>query len=464
VIIILDIIPIKRDTLHFNELNIRDDLKATIKNLGLDTLTPIQEEAIPVIMNGSDIIVQAKTGSGKTISFALPIIEKLRSKNKNPKVLVIAPTRELCEQIATVFRGLGASLPNLKIVTLYGGVSLREQAKNMLRGVDIVIGTAGRLNDHIFRETLALDDIETLVLDEADRMLDMGFFDDIMKIIHRIENRSQTMLFSATYPANIEKLSSKIMKDPIMINTQTDTHVSIEEYLYKVKDKYQALLLILKAYKPRSSIVFCNTKAEANNLFDFLDDLHFDIALLHGDFEQRDRDEALLLFKNGSLPLLIATDVASRGLDIDDVELIVNFDIPFKCETYTHRIGRSARAGKEGIAVSLFTGKEEKYVSEILPHLSELNIDYLPVDKKFEIKGIFRTLCIFGGKKDKLRKGDLLGTLCKELGFNVKDIGDIAITDKSSYIAINKKSIDSNLSKLQKIKIKNKNFRVKFIY
>ncbi len=294
---------------------------------------------------------------------------------------------------------MGHVYKNLKIVTLYDGVSLRAQATNMLRGADIVIGTAGRLNDHLFSKTLVLDTIETLILDEADRMLDMGFFDDIMKVIDHIKKKPQTMLFSATYPENIKKLSSKIMKNPMMINIHTDTVINIEEYLYKVKDKYQALLPILQTYKPTSTIIFCNTKAEANSLFDFLDDLHFDIALLHGDFEQRDRDEALMLFKNGSLPLFIATDVASRGLDIDDVELVVNFDIPFKSETYTHRIGRTARAGKEGIAVSLFTSREERVATEILPNLVSLNIDALSVNKKFEIKGAFRTLCIFGGKR-----------------------------------------------------------------
>jgi ATP-dependent RNA helicase DbpA len=450
--------------LHFNDLDIQDELKNIVKNLGLDTLTLVQQEAIPAIIAGKDIIVEAKTGSGKTISFALPIIEKLNPKNKNPKVLVIAPTRELCEQIATVFRSLGTFVQNLKIVTLYGGISLRGQVANMQNGVDVVIGTAGRLNDHLFRETLILDNIETLVLDEADRMLDMGFFDDIIKVISHIKNKPQTMLFSATYPSNIEKLASKIMKNPTMIKMQTDCAIEIEEYLYKTKDKYQALLSVLKLFKPKSTIVFCNTKVGANSLFDFLEDLHFDIALLHGDFEQKDRDEALLLFKNGSLPLLIATDVASRGLDIDDVELVVNFDIPFKSETYTHRIGRTARAGKEGIAVSLYTSREEKLASEILPYLSPLNVDNLTIDKNFVIKGNFGTICVFGGKKDKLRKGDLLGALCKDLGFDAKNIGDITITDKKSYIAVKKQEMDKNLSKIQKIKIKSKNFNINTIY
>lgn len=450
--------------MHFNDLDIKDELKSTIKNLGFDTLTPVQQETIPAIIKGEDVIVQAKTGSGKTISFVLPIMEKLTSKNKNPKVLVIAPTRELCEQIASVFRSLGTFVQNLKVVTLYGGVSLRSQVANMAHGVDVVIGTAGRLNDHLFRETLVLDDIETLVLDEADRMLDMGFFDDIMKVINRIKNKPQTMLFSATYPSNIEKLTSNIMKNPTMIKIQTDCVVEIEEYLYKVKDKYQALLTVLKSFKPKSTIVFCNTKAEANVLFDFFDDLHFDIALLHGDFEQDKRDESLLLFKNGSLPLLIATDVASRGLDIDDVELVINFDIPFKSETYTHRIGRTARAGKEGLAVSLYTNREEKLASEVLPNLGPMSIDNLSMDNSFEVKGDFRTICIYGGKRDKLRKGDFLGALCKDLGFDAKNIGDITITDKNSFIAVKKQEMNKYSLKIQKIKIKSKNFNIKTIY
>jgi len=445
---------------HFNDLDISQEAKKTLSILGFEILTPIQSETIPAILEGRDIIAQAQTGSGKTLAFALPLIEKIAPQQQLPQALIIAPTRELCEQIASVIKSISIHKANLKVITLYGGVPLRGQSASLEKGADIIIGTAGRLNDHLFRKTLILDNIQTLILDEADRMLDMGFYDDIIKITSALPRKPQSLLFSATYPENIDKLARAILKNPLTIKTESKHKVKINEFAYEVKNKDEAILTILQSYKPSSVVIFCNTKLQTDELSNFLLDNDFDVATLHGDFEQRDRNESLLQFANGSLPILVATDVASRGLDIDDIEMIINYDIPHKGETYTHRIGRTARAGKDGIAISLFTARSREFIEEIMPNASICSLGSLKPDKNFAMQGEFRTIHIDGGKRDKLRKGDILGTLCKELEVNPNDIGQIDITDKASYVAIRKHIIKNILKALQKTTIKKRKFRV----
>jgi len=445
---------------HFKDLNISQEAKKTLSILGFETLTPIQDGVIPAILEGRDLIAQAQTGSGKTLAFALPLIEKITPQQQLPQALIIAPTRELCEQIASVIKSISIHKANLKVVTLYGGVPLRGQSASLEKGADIIIGTAGRLNDHLFRKTLILDNIKTLILDEADRMLDMGFYDDIIKITSSLTKKPQSLLFSATYPENIDKLARAILKDPLTVQTETKHKAKIDEFAYEVKNKDEAVLTILQSYKPSSVVIFCNTKVQTDELSDFLLDNDFDVATLHGDFDQRDRNESLLQFSNGSFPVLVATDVASRGLDIDNIEMIINYDIPHKKETYTHRIGRTARAGKDGIAVSLFARRSKEIIEEIMPNASIGSLDSLKADKNFAIQGKFRTIHIDGGKRDKLRKGDILGTLCKELGMDPNDIGQIVVTDKASYAAIRKHTAKNTLKALQKTTIKKRKFRV----
>ena len=445
---------------HFKDLNISQEAKKTLSMLGFETLTPIQSGAIPAIIEGRDIIAEAQTGSGKTLAFALPLIENITPQQQLPQALIIAPTRELCEQIAGVIKSISIHKANLKIITLYGGVPLRGQSASLSIGADIIIGTAGRLNDHLFRKTLVLDNIKTLILDEADRMLDMGFYDDIIKITSALPKKPQSLLFSATYPENIDKLARAILKNPLTVKIEAEHKVNVEEIAYEVKNKDEAILTILQSYKPASVVIFCNTKVQTDELSDFLLDNDFDVATLHGDFDQRDRNESLLQFANGSLPVLVATDVASRGLDIDDIEMIINYDIPHKSETYTHRIGRTARAGKDGIAISLFTGRSKEFMEEIMPNASICSLNSLKPDKNFAMQGEFGTIHIDGGKRDKLRKGDILGVLCKELDINPNDIGQIDITDKASFVAIRRYLVASALKGLQKTTIKKRKFRV----
>jgi len=444
---------------QFSDLSISNESKQTLSSLGFETLTAIQNLCINHILNGKDIIAQAQTGSGKTLAFALPLVERVIPQQLQPQALILAPTRELCEQIAGVIKSISTHKANLKIITLYGGVPLRSQVTSLSFGADIVIGTAGRLNDHLFRKTLNLDGIKTFILDEADRMLDMGFYDDIIKITKSIKSSPQTLLFSATYPQNIQKLASCILKNPINIRVEQENRVNIKEIVYESRDKFMATLSILRSYKPSSVVIFCNTKIQTDDLSAFLYDEGFDVATIHGDFEQRERNEALIEFSNGSKPILVATDVASRGLDIDNIELIINFDTPFKAETYTHRIGRTARAGKDGIAISLVSTAKKEFLDEIMPNARLESLNTLLVDKNFVLQGLFSTLHIAGGKKDKLRKGDILGVLCKDLELDSWDVGGIDIFEKSSYVAISRAVVKKSASKLRDTTIKKRKFR-----
>jgi len=435
----------------------------TLTQLNYETMTPIQESTIPVLMEGSDLIAQAKTGSGKTAAFGIPLILAVDTKKRNPQALVLCPTRELADQVAKELRRLARYKENLKILTLCGGTPMRPQIASLERGAHILIGTPGRIQDHLSRETIYLKDIHSLVLDEADRMLDMGFYDEIKKIISNLPKKRQGMLFSATYPDNIQKLSREILSNPTMIKVDTEHSGLIihEVGLEAAKEsKKDALLRILKSYKPETAIVFCNTKAETVSLTDFLRDKHFSALDLQGDLDQRERNETLLKFANGSVRIMVATDVASRGLDVKNVSMVINYDLPHDPEIYTHRVGRTARAGAEGLALSLyFPGQKEKLL-EMAPAIEIASPESLRIDKNFILEADKATLCIDGGKKNKLRPGDILGALSKEIGITGDHIGKIDIFDFQAYVAIDKKSIREAFEGLKKGKIKGRKFRV----
>ena len=435
----------------------------TLIQLNYETMTPIQESAIPVVLEGNDLIAQAKTGSGKTAAFGIPLILSVNTKKRNPQALVLCPTRELADQVAKELRRLARYKENLKILILCGGTPMRPQIASLERGAHILIGTPGRIQDHLSRETIYLKDIHSLVLDEADRMLDMGFYDEIKKIISNLPKRRQGMLFSATYPDNIQKLSREILNNPTMIKVDTEhSGLIIQEVgLEAAKEsKKDTLLRILKSYKPETAIVFCNTKAETVSLTDFLREKHFAALDLQGDLDQRERNETLLKFANGSVRIMVATDVASRGLDVKNISMVINYDLPHDPEIYTHRVGRTARAGAEGLALSLyFPGQKEKLL-EMAPTIEIISPESLRIDKNFILEADKATLCIDGGKKNKLRPGDILGALSKEIGITGDHIGKIDIFDFQAYVAIDKKSIRKAFEGLKKGKIKGRKFRV----
>ncbi len=446
---------------YFKELNLPSKLIENLSSLGFKEMTPIQKASIPHILEGKDIIAKAKTGTGKTVAFSLPLVLKIEPKQKFTQALIIAPTRELCEQIAGEIKNLARYKSGVKVVTLYGGTSLTNQVASLESGVDIIVGTVGRLLDHFSRETIVLKDIKILILDEADRMLDMGFSDDILKIVSNLPKNRQTLLFSATYPENINKLASKILKSPIKVEIENrEQSLNIVERAFKTENRDKALIKILQSFKPNLALIFCATKVKTQEVSDMLYNRGFDIATLNGDLEQYERTEMLVQFANGSLPILVATDLASRGLDIDSIETVINYDIPIKAEDYTHRVGRTGRAGSKGVAISLCDHYGLKKLNEIRPSLNIEDIEDLKSDKNFYIQGEYNTLRIDGGKKKKLRAGDILGTLCKDIGLNSKDIGKINIYEKDSFVAIKKSVTKKAFNGLKNGKIKNRKFRV----
>ncbi len=434
-------------------------LLETLSTLGFTDMTEIQEKAINPILDGEDVLAQSKTGSGKTLAFGLPCVMNTNTSNYKPQTIIITPTRELADQIAVELRRIASYKANLKILTLCGGVPLRAQADSLAKGAHILIGTPGRIQDHLAKETLTLESIKTLVLDEADRMLDMGFYDEIVKIGSNMPRAKQTLLFSATFPEKIEKLAKALLKQPRTIKVDTvQESAKIDELVYETEDKLRTLTALIQSYKPESLLIFCNMKTQVISLADTLAGRGHAVIDIHGDLDQRDRNESVIAFSNGSKRIMVATDVASRGLDIKDIALVINYDLPFDSEVYTHRIGRTGRADATGTAISLFSTKDSEKCAYVLQKAKKKEMKDLRVDAKFKMLSEYDTLCLNGGKKTKLRAGDIIGTFCKEIGIENSKIGKINITDTKSYIALHHTVIDTVLKALKKVKIKKKKY------
>lgn len=430
-----------------------------IDTFNFDKMSEIQDRAINPILEGKDILAQSKTGSGKTLAFGIPAVMRTDMSVNRPQTIIITPTRELAEQIAVELRKIAAYKANLKILTLYGGVPLRAQADSLAKGAHILIGTPGRIQDHLAKETLVLESIRTLVLDEADRMLDMGFYDEIVKIGSNMPRAKQTLLFSATFPQKIEKLANALLKHPLTIKVDTLLESTrIEEIVYETSDKFKTLTTLIESYKPESLLIFCNTKADVISLTDMLTSRGHSVIDIHGDLEQKERNESLIAFSNGSKRIMVATDVASRGLDIKEIELVINYDLPFDKEVYTHRIGRTGRAGAVGRALSLYAPGESEKCSYITSCALAGQMKDLRADAAFKMVSSYDTLCLNGGKKTKLRAGDILGTFCKEIGIDPKMIGKINITDTKSYVALHHTVTEQVFKALKKTTIKKKKY------
>ena len=445
-----------------------EKLLQNLNDLGYVTMTSVQEACLPVVLSGRDVKAKAKTGSGKTAAFGLPLLMNLHVNEMNIQSLILCPTRELAEQVSSELRKLARYRHNVKIVTLCGGTRFVPQCISLEHGAHIVVGTPGRVLQHLSEKTIRFDKIKTVVLDEADRMLDMGFFEDIEKIFGFIPTHHQTLLFSATFPKEIEQMCKKVQKDASHVSIDEDSQAStscIKQVCIRVEEslKEKALRDFLLESDAKSVIIFCKTKVGVSELQAYLYDEGFDALSLHGDLEQIDRDEHLLLFANGSAQILVATDLASRGLDIKDVEMVINYDLPQTIEIYTHRIGRTGRMGKEGIAIS-FVGQEEE---DFLEELQKAEMAFtckeasaLSSSKKRPSPALFVTLCIDGGKKQKLRAGDILGTLTKDIGLNGESIGKITIMEKYTYVAIARAQVDSAFDGLCATTIKGRRFKI----
>ncbi len=435
------------------------ELITRLTTLGFTTMTPIQAQAIEPILAGRDVVAQSQTGSGKTLAFGIGCTVAARMEVREPETLIITPTWELAEQIATQLRSVAAYRPNLKIVTLSGGVPLRGQAETIARGVQIVIGTPGRLMDHLGKGTLDLSSVKRLVLDEADRMLEMGFAEDIGRIARQIPAGRQTLLFSATFPEGVEKLRTTLLRDPLTIAVETDSPVQIRESIIVTSDKDETLRRIIDHHRPESLLIFCTTKADTIALAQKLDQAGHSVTELHGDLDQRQRQEAVIAFGNGSRRIMVATDVASRGLDISGIDLVVNYDLPSDPAIYTHRIGRTGRAGEAGKAISLRAPYEKAKAQAVAPDAIESSSDTGQRVSRYRMVSTRETLCINGGKRHKLRPGDLVGTLSKGIGIDAGQIGDITIAETISYVALDVDVISKALSGLERTRIKKKRYK-----
>ena len=446
-------------TQNFSSLKLSDAMVKNLDNMGYKNMTPIQAEALPYILDDKDLIAKAKTGSGKTAAFGIGLLSKLDVKKFRVQSLVLCPTRELADQVARELRQIAKFAHNIKILTLCGGVAFGPQLGSLRHQAHIIVGTPGRVLKHLNKNSLNLENLNMLVLDEADRMLDMGFIEEIQNVIEFAPKKRQNLLFSATYPDEIKDLSKSILNEPVEVEVEsTEEANEISEYFYEADNdvKVETLINVFASHKPKDVIVFCNTKIECDELADKLQDKNIDALSLHGDLEQYERNDVLVQFSNKSCRVLVATDVAARGLDIKDLDMVVNYNIPHSEETYTHRIGRTGRAGAKGISITIYT-KAEMDKADLYKDTKRefLKIaDFIDITD-FEMKPEFVTLVIEGGKKDKLRKGDILGSLTGEIGLTGENIGKIDIYDRQVYVAI-KNNVINNITK--KITIKKKNF------
>jgi len=456
----------------FETLPLSPALKQVVAEMGYKAMTPIQAQSIPPLMAGKDVIGQSRTGSGKTAAFTIPLLEKIRTDVRIIQGLIICPTRELCQQVAREVRKLGRYKKDLRVVILSGGHPLYLDKRALEHGAQLLVGTPGRIIDHIERQTIDLSEMKVVVLDEADRMLDMGFRDAMEKILSKTPASRQTALFSATFPVTIEGMSKRFQKNPVRVTVETPATEmpEIEQLSFKAmpENKAQVLLTVLKGRPLESVLVFCNLKVTVNELVETLNKAGFAADKLHGDLEQHERERVMAKFRNHSTRILVATDVAARGIDVAGLDAVVNFDLPSDPEQYVHRIGRTGRAGAKGLAISLVTPVESYKLRRIEEatqmQLTAQDIASLkkPAAKEKAISKM-DTISIAGGRKDKLRPGDILGALTGDMKVKGDLIGKIEILDRVSFVALDHTVARDALSRLRDGKIKGKRFIVNLV-
>ena len=452
----------------FSQLPLSPALLSAVEGIGYASMTAIQREALPPILAGRDVIAQARTGSGKTAAFGLGLLERIDVSQVRLQALVLCPTRELADQVAKAIRRLAVNIPNVKLLTLCGGMPLGPQLASLEHDPHIVVGTPGRVQEHLKRGSLHGGGIKVFVLDEADRMLDMGFEEAMDDIVRRIAKHHQTLLFSATYPDAIRAVSGRMQNDPVSIAVEeTHDESSIEQRVVEAEPptKADVLARILTQEKPEAALVFCNMRKDTENVAAELDRRGFSALALHGDLEQRDRDEVLVRFANRSCTVLVATDVAARGLDIADLPLVVSYDVAHDPDTHTHRVGRTGRAGATGLAIVLAGSRELNKLRAIEERVGG-PLGRYPAKgggdgRKVLNLAPMKTLVIDGGRKDKMRPGDILGALTGDAGLDGKDIGKIDVYTTRAYVAIRRDLANKALERLRAGKIKGRNFRVR---
>ena len=456
---------------RFDRLPLSPAALENLVQLGYTQMTPIQAASLPISLAGQDVIAQASTGSGKTAAFGLPLVERLQNgPGSAVQAVVLCPTRELADQVTQEIRRLARARPNVKVVTLCGGVALRGQVQSLEHGADIVVGTPGRILDHLERGSLGLSAVNTLVLDEADRMLDMGFFDDIAKVVRQCAKDRQTLLFSATYPEGIAQLAAQFMRAPHTVKVEAlhSAH-KIRQIFVEVgeTERLHAVSQLLAHFRPERTLAFCNTKQQCRDLVEVLQAQGYVALALYGELEQRERDQVLVQFANRSCSVLVATDVAARGLDVQGLEAVINVDVTPDPEVHIHRIGRTGRGDAEGLAITLSSMDEMGRVGRI-EQLQGRESQWQALDSFKPAAGgrllpPMRTLQIVGGRKEKIRPGDVMGALAGECGLTREQVGKINVNEFSTYVAVQAELAQTVTVALGKGKIKGRSVKVRLL-
>ena len=462
----------------FDSLALSPSLLLVGEELGYEEMTPIQAEGIPVLLAGKDLIGQARTGSGKTAAFALPILEALSLDERALRALVLCPTRELCAQVAREIRTLGRRHAGLQVLVVSGGQPVRHQAAALERGVHVVVGTPGRVLDHLRRRTLDLSRVATAVLDEADRMLDMGFADEMEQILSALPSSRQTAFFSATFPTSVDAMSRSHQRNAVRVTIDEPGAETpqIRQWVLAAEpdDKLRALYWVLAEHPHESALVFCNLKASVAELTTSLASAGVSASCLHGDLEQLERDRVMAMFRTQSVRVLVATDVAARGIDVADLDLVINYDLPAQPDIYIHRIGRTGRAGKRGLSVSLASAADARRLAAI-EQRTGAPLERMPrgpgdgrgreeLARQIARGPKMDTIQIAGGRRDKLRPGDILGALTGEAGgLRGADIGRIEIQERRSFVAVSSSVSRKAVTSLDTGRIKGRRFRASLI-
>ena len=453
----------------FNDFGLSKAMTTNLDQLGFSQPTDIQAAALPPCLAGRDVIAMARTGSGKTAAFGIGLIEALQPKLFAVQSIVLCPTRELADQVTKSLRELARARDNIKVLALCGGVAIGPQIGSLAHGAHIVVGTPGRIQDHLRKGTLKLDKVKTVVLDEADRMLDMGFQDAMEDILSHAPERRQTLMFSATWPDAIRKLSARYQCEPEDVRVQAvEQNPDIRELFFEIAAGQEAkgVMAVLSKWQPASCIVFCATKRDCDELADALQQQGFSALALHGDLEQRDRDSVLVRFGNQSCSVLVATDVAARGLDIKSLPLVINAEPARDPEVHTHRIGRTGRAGERGLAVTLCTPARGHKISQLEGHRNDTvewgDSGALLATPIVPLKPAMKTLCIAGGRKDKVRPGDIMGALTGEAGLPGKIVGKIDRFEFQTFVAIEAEYASQALNRLKNGRIKGRKIPVRY--
>ena len=463
---------------EFDSLPLSPALLSVVRGLGYEHATPIQAETIPALVAGKDLIGQSKTGSGKTAAFALSILQCVDLDQRNVQALVLCPTRELSAQVAREFRALGRSQAGFTVAELVGGQPGKGQRDALARGVHVAVGTPGRVLDHLEKGSLQTNAVATAVLDEADRMLDMGFGKDVQMILKRLPKSRQTVLFSATIPKSITSICNAHMQAPVRVRIDEPADGSNEIRQLRLASgpdqKFHSLCWLLNEFPHSSALIFCNLKQTVAELTGKLEKAGVSVGRLDGDLEQFHRDQVLARFRNQSVRLLVATDVAGRGIDIEGLDLVINYELPQQADIYVHRIGRTGRAGQRGIAASLADRNDEALFREIEEDTSAVVevLEWIPGGRSeahallhaLARPSAMQTILISGGRKDKVRAGDILGALTGDAGaLSGADVGKIEIHDKLSYVAVASAQSRLAVQRLNDGRIKGKRFRATLV-